>query len=404
MITDPGAGDEPERPSAATTGSGPTSRWLDEVVRRLPIALLLVGLDRQIVDLNEAAARLVDRGPLPRLTAEDGTPFPPGDEPLEAAVRSGRVVRRRPVGWTSRDGRVLRASVTVTPILDEHGTTSACGLLIEDPRHVDGAALGDTIVGMLSHELRTPVTAIYGGSQLLLHPDLPVDLRASVVGDIAQEAERLHRLIEDLLAIARTERGLSAPPREPVLIQRVALTIADQERRRRPWADVDVHADLDLPPVIATEDEVRQILRNLLSNALASAGAAAVTITASLRGDEVVTSVMDRGPGLAAAAGDDAFRLYHGRPAIARQVPGTGVELFVARALVESLGGRIWIEARPGGGTVISLALPRFDDADAAPPGPDDPGPLGAPQPRRRASALGARLEAGVAGGIRGAV
>jgi signal transduction histidine kinase len=367
--TEPGA---PTPPTQDPPAAPDPDVALRRLVRRMPVGVVVLGPDRSIAYRNEEAARIlgtgpagddVGAGPFPRFRTWDGEPFGPGAEPVEVAIRSGRPIVRRPVAQVRPDGGVVRMVLSLDPVLDARDAVAGLTLILEDQGdELAGHALGEAIVAMLSHELRTPVTAIYGGSQLLLDRRLPGDLHDSVVGDIAQEAERLHRLVEDLLAIARSERGLGARGLEPVLVHRSAAATADLERRRRPWADIEVHAESDLPPVRATEDEVRQVLRNLLSNALASGGPDRVTIDIRLVGDEVITAVSDRGRGLAAAAGRDAFSLYHRSPAVARHVPGTGVELYVARTIVEALDGRIWVDERPGGGSTIHVAFRRYDE------------------------------------------
>lgn len=231
----------------------------------------------------------------------------------------------------------------------------------------DDVALEEAFVGVLSHELRTPITAIYGGTQLLLHDQMSPTARAAVVGDIAAEAEQLHRLVEDLLAIARVERGISDAASEPVLLQRLARRVADAERRRWPSRAIRVESDEDLPAVRGDEGYVTQILRNLISNAV-KYGPPNEAVVVSLRADHdgraVTLSVLDRGSGFPPEVGPDAFRLFYRSPAIAARMPGTGIGLYVARALVEAQGGRIWLRNRVGGGAEVGFSLPVFESDD----------------------------------------
>ena len=225
----------------------------------------------------------------------------------------------------------------------------------------DDPALKDAFVAVLSHELRTPITAIYGGTQLLLKDGLPPDDRASVTHDIASEAERLHRLVEDLLAITRIDRGLMRGDREPVLIQRLVTTAAAAEERRWPSHRVEVHADSDLPAVCADEGFTGQVLRNLISNAVKYGDASEpVIVTARATGDSVTVEVLDRGPGFPAGTGSDAFRLFYRSPSVAARVAGTGIGLYVARSLVEAQGGHIWLLDRAGGGAEVGFDLPVY--------------------------------------------
>lgn len=233
----------------------------------------------------------------------------------------------------------------------------------------DAVALAEAFVGVLSHELRTPITAIYGGSQLLLRDQMSPDARNAIIRDIAAEAERLHRLVEDLIAIARLERGVSRPGSEPVLLERLVRRAADAEQRR--WHDrrVVIESQPNLPIVRGDEGFTTQVLRNLLSNAVRMSPPkepVVVVLRAVPGGRDVAVSVLDRGPGFPPATGPDAFRLFYRSPAIAAHVPGTGIGLYVARTLVEAQGGRIWLRNRSRGGAEVSFTLPvaEIDDAD----------------------------------------
>ncbi len=249
--------------------------------------------------------------------------------------------------------------------LDAKGIASYAEDLIADR---DDVALQAAFVGVLSHELRTPITAIYGGTQLLLHDQMSPTARAGVVGDIAAEAEQLHRLVEDLLAIVRVERGISDVGSEPVLLQRLARRAVEAEQRRWPGREVRVEASQDLPAVRGDEGYVTQILRNLISNAVKygpPSEAVIVSLGADHDGSAITLSVLDRGSGFPPETGSDAFRLFYRSPAIAARMPGTGIGLYVARALVEAQGGRIWLRNRVDGGAEVGFSLPVFESDGA---------------------------------------
>lgn len=216
-------------------------------------------------------------------------------------------------------------------------------------------------MGVLSHEMRTPITSIYGGTQLLLRDRLSDDLRASVIQDIAAEAEQLHRVVEDLMVIARLERGMAPARSEPVLLQRVAAQAATAEERRWPGRRVVVEAAADLPAVAADDGSVTHVLRNLISNAIrySPAGEPVIVRVVTGRGAVDVT-VADRGPGFPAGTGTDAFAVFYRSPGIPEHQTGTGLGLYVARALVEAQGGQVWLRERDGGGAEVGFELPIF--------------------------------------------
>lgn len=223
------------------------------------------------------------------------------------------------------------------------------------------AALRQAYVGVLSHELRTPITSIYGGTQLLLRGAISSELRATVTNDIAAEAEHLYRLVEDLLAIARIEGGLTKPVDEPVSMQQQAREAAGWVERHSPGRRVDVSSPRDLPAVRGDTELVGQILRNLISNAATdSPPDTIVEVVVAELDAEVTVRVLDRGRGIAQEAGDDAFRLFANSPGVAYRQSGTGIGLFVARTLAEAQGGRVWLGPRPGGGAEVGVALPVY--------------------------------------------
>lgn len=210
----------------------------------------------------------------------------------------------------------------------------------------------------LSHRFRTPMTSIYGGTQLLLRHVVSPTTQAAIIGDIAAEAEQLSRLVEDLLAVVRLPAGSRLQDRRPVRLHEVAAEAARDEERRWPGRRVVIDANPAVPVVDGDADYLRHLLRNLISNAIKfSRSDRPVEVEIDQVDDEVLARVLDRGPGFPAGAGDDVFSLFHRSPGTAARLPGAGIGLYVARALVEAHGGRIWTKVRPDGGTEVGFAL-----------------------------------------------
>src|SRR5262249_33838786 len=133
-------------------------------------------------------------------------------------------------------------------------------------------AVRDTFIGILSHELRTPVTTIFAGAKVLSRPsELSAETRAEIFSDIVIESERLHRLVEDVVAMTRFGEEPGAAAREagaePVLLQRVLPSVIASEEDRWPGVTFRVSIPTGLPTVIADPNYVEQVIRNLLSNA-----------------------------------------------------------------------------------------------------------------------------------------
>ncbi|HWH36452.1 MAG TPA: PAS domain S-box protein [Candidatus Limnocylindrales bacterium] len=222
----------------------------------------------------------------------------------------------------------------------------------------------DRFLEILSHELRTPVTAIYGGAKVLAR-------RASegpheeLVRDIGEEADRLYRLVEDLIVLARAERGALAMSLEPVRLERVTERVVEAFRLRSPELRFELSVHGMAGPVMGDETYVEQLLRNLLSNAV-KYGAAGGEIEVRIdHGDtESALRVLDRGVGIDAAEARRLFEIDYRSPLTEGLAHGSGIGLFVARWLIEGMGGRIWATRREGGGSEFGFAL-RTVDAEA---------------------------------------
>jgi PAS domain S-box-containing protein len=221
-------------------------------------------------------------------------------------------------------------------------------------------AIRETFVGVLSHELRTPVTTIYGGAKLLAREDSTLDdeTRRSVFADITEETERLHRLVEDVVALNRFGDNAGDIGAEPVLLQRVLPRVIASEEGR--WPGVTFRAEIEphLPTVLADPTYVEQVFRNLLSNGAKYGGAgASIEVVATAGLDEVTVRIFDDGPGFPVEEADRLFERFYRSPGTAASASGAGIGLFVCARLMAAMGGRIWASPRPEGGAEFGFAL-----------------------------------------------
>lgn len=242
--------------------------------------------------------------------------------------------------------------------LAEHEARTELARLVDDLQA--RAEAGEAFVGVLSHELRTPVTTIYGMANVLRRSPGRDD-RELLVEDIEEEAERLRRIVEDLLVISRVESGAMSLALEPVLVQRLVPTILVDLERRFPSVDFRLAIPTDLPPVAADEGAVRQVFTNLLSNAAKYGGGLPVTLAGRRESTAaLVIEVVDRGPGIPDEDRERVFDLFYRSPGSSRAASGTGIGLYVVRRLVQAMGGRVDAGERLGGGTVLSVRLPVY--------------------------------------------
>jgi signal transduction histidine kinase len=226
-------------------------------------------------------------------------------------------------------------------------------------------AVKDELLGLVSHELRTPLTTILGMTEVLRRR-LAADVLASgALEDIAAETDRLTRLIENMLVLARVEgdhTGDQKGPVEPVLLQRVLPKQAADARRRHPSREIVLAMDANLPPVLAQPTYVDQIVYNLITNASKySRPGTPIEVVARADGDSVEIVVRDRGEQMDPAELEQFFEPFF-RSSRARHVSGAGLGLTVCRRLVEAQSGRIWAKQRDGGGLEIGFSLPIAED------------------------------------------
>jgi K+-sensing histidine kinase KdpD len=216
----------------------------------------------------------------------------------------------------------------------------------------------EAFLDILSHELRTPVTTIYGGVELLATRPLDAARRRTLAADVRAEADRLYRLIEDLVVIARSERDGVRPIGEPVAVGRLALAAIDFAAARHPGVDVRFSGKSDAVADGADEGFVAHILRNLLDNAIRyGAAAGPIEVIVSENEAEVAVQVVDRG--VAPTSGSDPFALSSRRPVTAAGRAGGGIALYVADLLVRALRGRMWAAAALPIGAEFGFSLAR---------------------------------------------
>lgn len=280
----------------------------------------------------------------------------------------GRVRWLHSVGRTAAgpDGRPARLLGTTLDITERREEEEERTRQVEAER--EAARLRDAFTGVVSHELRTPITTIYGGARVLARRwrDMEPETRDDILADVAGEADRLYRLVEDLLVVTRVERGTLDIGDVPVHLGRIVERVVASERPN--WGDVQLVCEVpaDLPSVAGEEAYVEQVLRNLLDNAAKYGGAGTtVVVQTEAVGPDVVLRVLDEGPGIDEAEAARLFEIFYRAPSTAAATSGAGIGLFVCRQLVEAMGGTIHAQRRSEQGSAFIVTLPRFADDGA---------------------------------------
>jgi K+-sensing histidine kinase KdpD len=224
--------------------------------------------------------------------------------------------------------------------------------------------LRTSVMRAVSHDLRTPLASIIASAGSLRRGEAGWSEaeRAELLGAIEEEAQRLNRIVGNLLDLSRIEAGALKPQKDWYDLGALVDDVVGRLRPVTAGHHVVLAVPDDLPPVQLDYVEIDQVLTNLLENAVKYApGGSEVGITIRVVGQEVRVEVCDRGPGLPAGAVAELFEPFVRAGAGDRSAAGTGIGLAVARGLVEAHGGRIWAANRDGGGASFAFSLPLAD-------------------------------------------
>ncbi|KUK46088.1 MAG: Putative two-component sensor histidine kinase [Anaerolinea thermophila] len=256
----------------------------------------------------------------------------------------------------------LPVGITYAPLISTEGSLLNTIATIRDiTRFRQADELKSEFVSIVSHELKTPVALIKGYVSTLRRDDVHWD--PEIMGEslqvIEEEADHLTRLIEDLLDASRLQAGGMPLKRSDVAMVAMAERLA--ERFQVQTEDHQIIVDLpdDLPVVMADETRIEQVLSNLISNAIKYAPDGKIVINGCGRPQEILICVADEGPGIPAGDLPHIFDRFYRAPETSRKTKGAGLGLYLAQAIIEAHGGRIWADPKPDKGTRICFSLPR---------------------------------------------
>ncbi len=348
---------------------------LEVVTAQLPVGLIVAEPAGRIVYRNKEAERIfpgfdledgVSTSDAPARDADsDGAPARnAGADALKQAL-AGQHVAETEVAVVRDDGKRLYVLVRAEPVHDEAGNlVAAVCVSVDITGRRQSEALRDAFIDVTAHELKTPLTTIYGAVQTLAnHPDrLPAPARLELLGDAVAETEHLVRLVDDMLVLSRVERGVRFLVDEPLVLSHIAGDVIDAESRRAGTIKASLRVEPGSSRVVLGErNYVEQVISNLLRNA-AKYGAPPVEVVVEPNADGVAVRVLDRGPGFTSQP-DALFDLYFREQRAATRASGGGIGLFVCRELVKMMGGRVWAANRSGGGAEFGFVLPPYPDS-----------------------------------------
>lgn len=215
--------------------------------------------------------------------------------------------------------------------------------------------LKTALLRSVSHDLRTPVTAIVTAGHALEAQSLTDQDRSELTAAVVEEGERLSDLIEKLLDLSRLQAGQAYAQADWISVEEVLLAA----RESLPAATVRLWIDPDVPAVRADPVQLRQAFSNLLENAWRYSAGLPVSVRVRRGAAHVIVRIVDQGPGITAAEQARIFEpFYRGRQGVARRWTGSGLGLAIARGFVEANGGSIAVNSLPGQGTSFVVELP----------------------------------------------
>ena len=350
---------------------------LETLIDTSPVGVIVLDARSGVpLSLNREARRIVGDLRMPGASEEqlldvltfrraDGRETSLQELPMAQALRTGETVRAEEIVIQVPDGRSVTTLINATPIHTEEGEIASFVVTLQDMTPLeDLERLRAEFLGMVSHELRVPLTSIKGSTTTLLDASTvlsPAETR-QFYRIIDHQADRMRDLISDLLDVVQIETGSLSVTPEPTDL----ASLVDEARNTFLSGGCRNSIEIDLPPdlpwVMADRRRIVQVLNNLLSNAARySEASSPIRLTVVREDFHVAISVADEGRGVTA---DHLTRLFRKFSRIdtesgEQRTHDTGLGLAICKGIVEAHGGRVWAESDgPGRGTTITFTVP----------------------------------------------
>jgi two-component system, sensor histidine kinase and response regulator len=352
---------------------------MDEIISHAPLGIVRVGVDMNIIDANPRMAALmrVDAGQLP------GRPVAAFLDPTEFArvFDLFRPLWNGAVDSIESDSRAIRGDRTnawlhwsATTVRNSTGRIEYFIAMYEDTdaqhaaneaatAHLAGIErlnqLKSEFITLVSHEFRTGLVGIQGFSEMIRDSDLTVEDVKAFAADINKDAQRLNRMINDMLDLDRIEAGRLTLRMESVDVNTVLQEAVERARASSEHHTISVDLDPAGPAAHCDADRVAQIIANLLTNAVKySPDGGEILVSSRAREGFVEIGIRDHGVGIAPEFAKRLFSRYERYEKTSGKIIGTGLGLAIARQIVEMHGGRIWVETAVGSGSEFRFTLP----------------------------------------------
>ena len=336
---------------------------------RLPDAVLELDAAGAVRAMNAAAAaftgyraeELVGRPCAEALhpRSADGRSLLTGGWHPSTRLRSVTGIPEQEIRIRGAGGRERRALVTGRYERDAEGAVTGAVLVLRDAgRRRVGTADGMEVISTVSHELRSPLTSVKGYTSLLLNrwDRLDEEQKRMMLEQVHHDADRVTRLVTELLDISRLESGRLVLRRQMVDLVGLVNTVLEKVRMMETTLAADLEFPENFPQVYADPDKIEQVLTNLVENAAKYADPRSMRVRGEVAGAEVTVSVADKGEGIPDSDLPRVFTKFFRRAET--RPTGSGLGLWISRGLVEAHGGRLVVESEVGRGSVFRFTLP----------------------------------------------
>ena len=276
----------------------------------------------------------------------------------QKSIADGRVYSR-PFSTTTPDGRPLHLEISAHPLRDARDEISACVEVVRDVTEQRKLEMSrEEAFSAVSHEMRTPLTAVLGFSQFLLENPTSPEKQKEYLGLVVKEGGRLKRLIDNLLSLHRLRAGFGLVNPAPVLLYPLLREVAEHYRPPVISQRIAIDCSRDLPAVLGETVRIHEAVMNLLDNAAKySPARSRITLGAGTDHGNALLWVRDEGRGIPEDQREKIFERFYRLKGSGR-LEGTGLGLALVREIAHAHGGRAWVESGSGQGCTFYLILP----------------------------------------------